>query len=699
MTATPWFHTHHAPAGARASLTFGLPGHGVSIDDERNAVVEEADLLVGWSEGGGPVRLLPFVRGAGLDSETVQAGLAGDGHWQVQPAAGCRRELGPAVDAYTCGPLRFRVLAPFPGPDLLGDEARWEPASRPAILLELALAPCAHDAVLLLGLRRWAGSTRMRPLDWTGRGLAGVAWHDRWALAADPAGGAFTVRDGSIGADVRAGRGVCRMAGLEGGIALRVPAGASGLLTAVFAWHRGGIATRGIATRYEHAHHHADVEAVCRAALADADGIRARAAAAEAAVAGVAPWRREILAQALQAYAANSQLLRDEADGSRRWCVTEGQYCWRNTLDLAADHLLFELRGAPWALRSVIARHAERWSYRDRIRLPGEAGFPHEGGLSFCHDQGNDDTCTPPGVSGYERAGVRGCYSHMTLEQLLNGVYCLCAGIHVAPGDAWSRAHRGLLRGCLDSLRRRDHPEPARRDGIPKAESARVGDDGAEITTYDALDESLLSAVGNTYCQIKAWCCCRLIEAAAGDDRALAAEAAAYGDTVAASLVAGFDHARGVFPANRLAPIPSLVLALLEPLAVPLACGLGGRLARDQELMALLAWHWRTCLATPGLHHRSGGLRLSSTSENTWPSKLMLVLAVAETCFGADLAGAEAAHAEALRRWLQELCRATTIADQIRPDSDGVIGGAWYPRHVTAAALLPGWAPEARQPG
>jgi len=53
------------------------------------------------------------------------------------------------------------------------------------------------------------------------------------------------------------------------------------------------------------------------------------------------------LAQASQAYYANSSLLVNR-DDTLHWSVCEGQYAWRNTLDLAADHLPYELTVHPW---------------------------------------------------------------------------------------------------------------------------------------------------------------------------------------------------------------------------------------------------------------------------------------------------------------------------------------------------------------
>ena len=47
----PMFHTHHAPVGAWASLTFGSPSKGVSIDLENPEVKDSGTLLFGMANG------------------------------------------------------------------------------------------------------------------------------------------------------------------------------------------------------------------------------------------------------------------------------------------------------------------------------------------------------------------------------------------------------------------------------------------------------------------------------------------------------------------------------------------------------------------------------------------------------------------------------------------------------------------------
>ncbi len=116
-----------------------------------------------------------------------------------------------------------------------------------------------------------------------------------------------------------------------------------------------------------------------------------------------------------------------------------------NTLDLSADMAFYEARNQPWTLRNLLDQFAARHSYVDRLNRPaeqrrgGELGYIRDpqlvkeliappverdlpGGISFTHDMGVAGQFTPAGTSSYEIAGVIGCFSFMTAEQLVNRI-------------------------------------------------------------------------------------------------------------------------------------------------------------------------------------------------------------------------------------------------------------------------------------
>lgn len=96
--------------------------------------------------------------------------------------------------------------------------------------------------------------------------------------------------------------------------------------------------------------------------------------------------------------------------------------------------------------------------------------------------------------------------------------------------------------------------------------------------------------------------------------------------------------------------------------------------------------HLTACLK-PGvcIDALSGGLRLSSTSRNTWPSKSVLTLYVAETVLGMSIPPSLISETIG---WAQVSAASQTIADQIHCDTRQVVGAPCYPRIVTAVLWL-----------
>lgn len=698
----PLFMTHHAPPGAWASLTLGLNGHGVGIEHEALRVTECANLLAGVSRDG-QVTVLPFISGVEEDNDAELANLGGTSaaarDYRVISSRQVRRILTPALDSFSAAGISLRIHTPhFAIPDPTAadvDDRALARALCPGLLIELEIDNRAADTVAwgVLGLL-YTGTGRIRPLDWTTPGdLCGVGFRQEWALAARAVPGRVGLaRDNNIFTLLRDGRFLTHNAGNQGALLCRVPAGEVGTLRAAFGFFHEGAATQGLVTRYAYRAWHSNVESVCRQVLRDADAIKDEGLALDDTVAqsGASHEERALFAQALRAYTANQQVLRDD-DGDWHVSLCEGQFCWRNTLDLAADHLPWELWRNPWVVRSIMDDFIERYSYRDRVRLPDEPGRYHAGGLAFTHDMGSYTAYAPPGEGGYEMPGAA-TYSFMTTEQVLNGVFCLAAyGLTAAGTDAWLARRVPVLTELLESLERRDHPDPARRDGLLKGETSRVGAQGHEITTYDALDPALKATRGNLYVAVKTWCAGVMLEAVLG--RACAADAAARAGALAVRaagvLERAFDAARGCWPANLLAPAEAYVLAAIEPLAIPWFCGLGESLRAHAALWHALRRHTETCLA-PGrcLQSETGGMLLSSGTAMTWPSKAILCAFVARTVLGLDLNWLAPRAMREFLHWTQVAAGATTISDQILADRRHAHAGHYYPRLVTSALWI-----------
>lgn len=693
--AAPLFMTHHAPMGGWCSLTFGLPGGGVGIEQEALAVQDSGDLLVACARGGETIALPFFTTDTASDYEGSVAGNAPPKAfrtWKVVPETKLERRLTPSTDEYSGEGLRLRVTSPRVWHWSPGDSDQFTLGMLPALVLELEIDNTAYGipATGFLGLA-YKGVGRIEPADWSMDGLSGVIWRDRWGLLAAHDGGVETLRAGSVARLVESGTKTVHPGGNEGGLLFTVPPHSRRSFTAVFAFCRPGErVTPGIPTTYAHAAAFGSVEGVARYAIANVDRIRRAAAVYDETLAKVVgdPTVMEMLAQASQGYYANTSLLR-EASGAWRWSVCEGQFAWRNTLDLAADHLPFELAVHPWVVGNVIDSFIDRYSYRDRVHFAGEAGGGHPGGLSFPHDQGNYVAYAPSGRSAYEQPDREGVYSYMTTEQLLNGVYCAAAYALRGGDPAWRTRRLPVARELLQSIENREGRAPGGCNGILTAQSDRVGT-GKEITTYDALDQALQNSAGNLYIVVKSWCAAVLLERwfLAEKDQDSAARCAALAARVTSALEHHFNEQRQAFPANLVEGGDAYVMAALDPLVVPLSCGLGSELGRYSAVLGLLRRHARSCLqAGRCLDAVSGGLRLSSSSANTWPSKVALTLAALGWLEGRlPTQAAPSAYAR-LREWMQVSARRVTVSDQINATDGRTIGGSYYPRLVTVISL------------
>ncbi len=700
-TSTPFFLTHHAAPGAWLGLTFGVPGQGVSIDHEHNEFDSNADLLVAVSRGPGKVKALPFISGvAELDPETVQREAAAGNlealpnspkaRWSFIPEAELERKLGACIDTYVAKEFTFRVLS---RPPVFSDYEKATPVAKqkaelnPSVLLELEVDNSKSQEVAYAFIGVAIFRERLRTLDLeSSKKLCGVGQSSRWVLGALPVKDkVYTVRDGAIAKHVELGSPIAMHKGREGGVMARIEPGHKGVLRVALSVFHYGPSTQNPISHYLYSKHFSAAEEACLYLLKNSAAFIKEATTYDQKLEAkkLSEARRQVIAQAIRAYAANTQLT--FAGSKVFFNVPEGQYYWRNTMDLCADHLPFEMAHSPWVVRHLMDRFLSTYSFKDQLRFPGENKL-YPGGLSFTHDMGSYATWSNKGESLYEQANLTGCYSHMTMEELLNGVFLLGALALSGKEKIWAKKKESIYLAVLESMERRDHFDPAKRDGILKGESNRVGPLGAEITSYDALDHSLMAARGNGYIALKTFSAALILEACfkVFKNKKAEARAARFARLTAESLENAFDRKRGIFPANLFESSESVVSAFVESLAVPRSLGLTLKLETYQSLMDKVKLHMNTCLRSGVcLDEETGGLRLSSTSSNTWPSKTALVIDVCEKVLGIDLMKIAPSVIEEYVGWCQVAARETSISDQILSDTRQVKGGSWYPRIVT----------------
>lgn len=696
MSSCPLFNTHHAPVGAWSSLTFGAPGVGMSIDVQDPGVKRTGVMMAGVANAQG-IRSIGFAdmpKANPLDLTAEGSKESGDPRMKRMLSAygffdeaEITRTLTPSRDVYAAGNVTFTTYTPY---DALPDPEEGDiPAVSclPGVLMDVAVdnTQGEDDCTAFFGMMLYDAK---RVYAFEEDGLCGVRFREEWAFAAGQADGAYLTR--GLDAPLLLARGE-PMVHQNGAafLCLKVPAGEKKTLTLTFSVHAREGSSGAWRTTYYYNRYFKTLLEGAKGVLDSAAQLRALSDQVDSELLHERqdPARVSLFNQAVRAYYASTQLLEDE-QGQIHWNVAEGAYLWRNTMDLCADHITWELRRNPWIVRSLMDEFISRYSYTDRVTFPGLPG-DYPGGVSFTHDMGCYFTYSKPGYSAYERANEsdKGFYFYMTTEELLNGVYCL-AGYVLHTGDiGWLKKHGALLPALMESLENRDGPTPELRNGILKASSCRGGGCGLESTTYDALDHSLLEAAGNLYVFIKTWCalillgrCCEL----AGDHDTLSRVNAMLCKCRESSALFRSDS-HPWLRANAYQDIPGAVAAAAEPLAVPHMLGVLHE-EDEPELICLLRAHSAACLEKGVCWDAaSGGLRLSSTSRNTWPSKSVLTIYVLENVLGLTMP--EGMVREVIN-WAQVSARDITIGDQIHCDTRDVVGAPYYPRIVTAALWL-----------
>lgn len=683
------YHTQHAPFGAFASFTVGLVdapgGFGQSLGGPA-----KQNVYVGFRGAShAQWQFLPFLtpprsKAADYTGEVV-AHTPTDYH-ALRPAD-YERTLGWASDTWRADNARFgfSLLSPF---DTVPDPVKLRPAAARFHLAPLVCGWIEYDnragtapVELMFGI---GDSTRpLRPLSDTTAALAGFAGGTEFGYATQPARG-IELRQGFsvLDPEFRDYRGL-HVIGGETALVFTVPPRRRKRFPLVLGFYAAGTITTGLSASFAYTRVFRDLEHVLAHGIAE-HARYARLAAQrdrELARSRLDADQRFLLAQATHSYLGNTQLLWH--DDRPLWLVNEGEYRMINTFDLTVDHLFFELAWHPWAVRNALDLFVRRYSYRDQL------------GLSFTHDMGVMNHFTPAGRSSYECDHLTGCFSHMTMEQLLNWVLCAVTYAEKTGDIAWLRAQERTLLACVKSLHVRDHPDPRQRDGILKRDSDRCGPDGAEITTYDSLDVSLGQARNNLYLAVKTLGTWVLLEKAflrLGRKKS-ALDARRTADRLAATLTQKFETDTGFFPAVFEEGNRSRILPAIEGFVYPLFLGHADAVdpaGRFAPLFAQLRQHMVQAFQ-PGvcLDAASGGWKMSSTSTNTWFSKIALAQHVVRRLFPEAMNAAARAGDRVHADWQRTPgCGRDAMCDQIRSDTGESCGSRYYPRGVTAYLWL-----------
>jgi hypothetical protein len=172
-----------------------------------------------------------------------------------------------------------------------------------------------------------------------------------------------------------------------------------------------------------------------------------------------------------------------------------------------------------------------------------------------------------------------------------------------------------------------------------------------------------------------------------------AADARATADRLATSITSKFESDTGFFPAVFEQGNRSRILPAVEGFVYPLYLGYAEAIDRDGRFAALfkqLSQHMSHALQ-PGicLDATSGGWKMSSTSTNTWFSKIAIAQHVVRQLFPEVMNDAARAADRVHADWQRTPgCGRDAMCDQIRSDSGLACGSRYYPRGVTTYLWL-----------
>ena len=699
------FYAHHSPFGANASFTLGRLGKtgGFGLELGRPA---GQDVIVAYNRKGEKPCALPFFEGAAasleafaMQDQAPKPKMFFD-DWRLFKPSEIARYLGWASDTWQAGDVTFRLLSPFGEVEdpAVADVEETRLAVLPAILAEIEFdnSKSSKPAWVFFGVTIRDGLTGMRMLSPTAGGdIVGIAGENKWGLAAYSDQGRveevqcwFLDRLLATGVDEK--QGLPR----NGGLMLHVPARKKASLTVALGFYRGGTVTSGLETSYYYSRFYPNLESVLQTALEHAEDLKALAADRDAELkgSGLTPSQQFLLAHASHSYYGSSQLLSD--GGEPLWVVNEGEYQMINTFDLTVDHLFHELMFHPWAVRNALDLFVNRYRYYDNTIDVLDGRKPHKGGISFCHDMGICNQFMAAGTSSYEIPEKTGGFSFMTHEQLVNWVltastYGLTQGDH-----EWMILQQGVFKECLESMLNRDHENPAKRTGVMAYDSACCGKTGQEITTYDSLDTSLGQSRNNLYLAVKSWAAYLALEKVLGlmGESDGAKIAALQAKLAARTISSKMDRKAGFIPAVFDENNSSRIIPAVEGLVFPYITGdldAVSEKGRFGKLIADLKTHIKTIMKVGVcIDATSGGWQMSSTSTNTWASKIALSQYVVRQVLGMRFGKAEEGWDRAHCHWQQIGCADWAFTDQIRSTDGKDLGSRYYPRGVTSTLWL-----------
>jgi hypothetical protein len=701
MPKNQFFNAHHSPIGAFSSFTLGFPGEGGGMDLELGRSPKKSVYIgVESRTKAGMYDALPFF--ASQDDESKRYDIENPDPDQNKPRIiipfeqdEITRNFQLGTDSWKAGDLEFTIYSQVesvPDPASASEE-EMKRTIVPSVLAELTIDNTRGEKSrrAFLGYQGSDPYSSMRRLDDTLEGIAGVGQGRLTAITSDDPDVKSALHfsmENILTAEIQ--ENWTFGLGPLGALVVDVPAGEKKTYRFAISFYRGGNVTAGMDTSYYYTRYFKDIEEVTSYTFENFEKITERAKQANQLVAeaNLSDDQKFMMAHSIRSYYGCTQFL-ETADGEPFWVVNEGEYRMMNTFDLTVDQLFFELKMNPWTVKNELDMFIERFSYEDCVRFPGdETEYP--GGISFTHDMGVANTISRVQYSSYELYGLNGCFSHMTHEQLVNWVLCASVYVEQTGDKKWLADNMDVFEACFDSMLNRDHPDPAQRNGIMGLDSTRCMG-GAEITTYDSLDVSLGQARNNIYMAGKSWASYVALEKifAENGKSELSKTAGEQAGKCASTIVSHVTEG-GYIPAVVGEGNDSKIIPAIEGLIFPYYTNCAEALAEDGRFGAYiqaLKQHLETVLTDGVCLFEDGGWKISSTSNNSWLSKIYLNQFIARQILGWKWdekgAKADAAHVA----WLTHPTLSVwSWSDQMI--SGEIAGSKYYPRGVTSILWL-----------
>jgi len=670
------FHEHHSAFGAFSSFILGKfgQGGGFVLNDVRP---QDANILIGYKNNNG-VKLLPFCNSLTSAAEGEFTGeVVNESEKksiELFEEKDIERELKWASDTWTAGDFSFSIITPFGNVNNPKDMAEEEKKLifAPVIFAKISLdnTKGASDAEMIFGVE----GLKRRISEVTHDSYLGAAYGRKYGFAVKASDDIRELSRLDILSSWAEGNYQNHGLGRAPSLIFSVPKGTKKTYTIALASYDPEIITTGIETKFYYADLFASLEDVLKFGLENEEYYIKKAEDRDKELEGtnLNEYRKFLIAHATHSYYASSELMKRE-NGEPLWILNEGEYIMMNTFDLTIDHVFWEMKFHPWTITNTLDLFVEKYSYKDQI------------GLAFTHDMGTYDGFSPEKYSSYELPDLTGCFSYMTNEELLNWILTGAVYGLKMKDYAWLNKNKEIFKECFESLSKRDNNA----DGVMDVDSERCKS-GSEITTYDSLDVSLGQARNNLYLGVKTWAAYVVFEDVfkkleLGE---LAGKAIEKAKQAAATIVSKFDCENGYIPAVFENGNTSRIIPAVEALIYPYEIGETDYVSETGtfgELIKTLKKHIKTVLKKGCcIDEVSGGWKLSSTSKNTWNSKIFLCQYVVKEILNMNYGESETEWDKVHAEWQQVGCSVDGATDQVNSDDGSPRGSRLYPRLVTS---------------